>query len=100
MSRRNRQKRATKQKMRRGGANNRARFGFDTPHDGSIPLQLLVFALCSAAMCPEHDAERHAADLLDEFPTSAQDLDLAADTGYGWRSPGGVGGGLAAVRSS
>jgi Protein of unknown function (DUF2786) len=28
----------------------------------------------------EHDAERHAADLLKDFPAAARDLDLAADT--------------------
>ncbi|MGZ8813210.1 MAG: DUF2786 domain-containing protein [Mycobacterium sp.] len=80
MSRRSRQKRAAKQKVRRGAANERVRSRFDAPLDGVILQEHLVSALCSAAMCPEHDAERHAADLLEEFSASARDLDLAADT--------------------
>jgi hypothetical protein len=42
--------------------------------------ELLVFALRNAAMCGEHDAERHATDLLEDFPHSARELDLAVDT--------------------
>ncbi len=56
------------------------RTGFDhAPH--GVPLQeLLVSALCDAAMCHEHDAQTHAADLLEDFPDAAGDLDLAAGT--------------------
>lgn len=80
MSTRNRAKRAAKQKKRRRAAAEGARTRFDPRADG-VPLQeLLVLALREAAMCPEHDAERHAIELLEEFAASAQDLDLAADT--------------------
>ena len=80
MSRRNREKRAAKQKQRRRASAERARTKFDTGPDG-LPLQeLLVLALRNAAMCREHDAERHATDLLEDFPDSARYLDLAADT--------------------
>lgn len=40
---------------------------------------MLVLALRDAAMCPEDDAESHAAELMEEFCASARDLDLAAD---------------------
>ena len=80
MSRRNREKRAAKQKKRRREGAERMRTGFDhTPH--GVPLQeLLVLALCDAAMCHEHDAQTHAADLLEDFPDAAGNLDLAAGT--------------------
>lgn len=80
MSRRNREKRAAKQKVRRRAADERVRSRFDDPLDGLIVQELLVSALCGAAMCREHDAEQHAFDLLEEFPASARHLDLAADT--------------------
>jgi Protein of unknown function (DUF2786) len=80
MSRRNREKRAAKQKQRRRAGTERVRTRFDTGPD-EVPLQeLLVLALCDAAMCREHDAEWHATDLLKNFPASARELDLAADT--------------------
>jgi hypothetical protein len=80
MSRRNREKRSAKQKKRRRAGAERIRTGFDhAPHD--VPLQeLLVMALCDAALCPEHDAQTHAADLLEDFPDAAGELDLVADT--------------------
>ncbi|ORB67139.1 DUF2786 domain-containing protein [Mycolicibacterium tusciae] len=81
MSRRNREKRAAKQKkIRRRIVNERVRPDFDAPLDGVVPQELLVSALCRAARCPDHGAEQHAADLLVELPASARDLDLAADT--------------------
>jgi hypothetical protein len=80
MSRRNREKRAAKQKKRRRAASERVSTTFGPGADG-VPLQeLLVLALCDAAMCREHDAEWHATDLLKNFPAAARDLDLAADT--------------------
>ena len=80
MSRRNREKRAAKQKNRRRAAAERARMRFDPGPDRVLLQGLLVLALCDAAMCPEDDAEWHATELLEEFPASARDLDLAADT--------------------
>lgn len=81
MSRRNREKRAAKQKkMRRRVVNERGRPDFDAPIDGVVLHERIVWALSSAAKCSDHDAEQHAADLLEEFPASARDLDLAADT--------------------
>lgn len=81
MSRRNREKRVAKQKMRRRAAHERVRTRFDAPLDDGVILQeLLVSALWDAAMCLEHDAKQHAADLIEEFPASARELDLAADT--------------------
>jgi Protein of unknown function (DUF2786) len=80
MSRRNREKRAAKQKKRRREGAERKRTDFDhAPH--GVPIQeLLVSALCDAATCPEHDAQTHATDLLEDFPDAAGELDLAADT--------------------
>jgi hypothetical protein len=80
MSRRNREKRAAKQKKRRRATAGQGRTRFDPGPDGVLLQALLVLALCEAAMCPEHDADRHAAELLEEFTASARDLDLAADT--------------------
>ncbi len=80
MSRSSRAKRTAKQKMRRRAANERARSSFDAPPDEVVLQELIVSALCGAAMCPVHNAEHHAAELLAEFPAAARDLDLAADT--------------------
>jgi hypothetical protein len=80
MSRRNREKRAAKQKNRRRAAAERERLGFDPGPDRALRQELLVLALCDAAMCPDDDEEWHAAELLEEFPASARDFDLAADT--------------------
>jgi Protein of unknown function (DUF2786) len=80
MSKRNREKRAAKQKKRRRAGAERVRTRFDHGPD-RVPLQeLLIFSLRDAAMCREHDAEQHATDLLADFPDSARELDLAADT--------------------
>jgi hypothetical protein len=80
MSRRNREKRAAKQKQRRRAGAERGRTRSDPEPDGVHLQELLVLALCDAAICREHDAEWHAADLLKNFPASARELDLAADT--------------------
>jgi hypothetical protein len=80
MSRRSREKRAAKHKMRRRAANERVRSSFDAPLDGVVLQELLVSALCSAAMGPDHDAEQRAANLLEEFAATAPELDVAADT--------------------
>lgn len=80
MSRRNRDKRAAKQKKRRRAGAERVRTSFDPGPDGVSLHELLVSALCDAAMCSEHDAQWHATDLLKDFPDAPRDLDLAADT--------------------
>ncbi|WP_027331797.1 DUF2786 domain-containing protein [Mycolicibacterium tusciae] len=80
MSRRNREKRTAKQKMRRRAANERFRPKSDAPTDKVILQELIVSALYDAAMCPDHDAERRAANLLEQFAATARDLELAADT--------------------
>ncbi len=80
MSRRNREKRAAKQKNRRRTAAERERMRFDPGPDRVLLQELLISALCVAAMCPDDDAEWHASELLEEFPASARDFDLAADT--------------------
>jgi hypothetical protein len=80
MSRRNREKRTAKQKMRRRTANERERPRFDAPRDRVILQEQIVSALCDAARGPNHDAERHAADLLEAFAASVRDFELAADT--------------------
>lgn len=79
MSRRNREKRAAKQKKRRREGAERARKRFDAGPDGVPTHERLIVALHHAAMCREHDAHWHAADLLRVFPASARDIDLAAD---------------------
>jgi hypothetical protein len=80
MSRRNREKRAAKQKKRRRAGAERVRTTFDPGPEGVSPQELLRLALCDAAICREHDAQWHATDLLKNFPASACDLDLAVDT--------------------
>jgi uncharacterized protein DUF2786 len=80
MSRRNREKRAAKQKQRRRAGTQRMRTRVDPGPYGMPTQELLVLALRDAAMCREHDAEWHATDLLKNFPASAGDVDMAADT--------------------
>jgi hypothetical protein len=80
MSRRNREKRTVKQKKRRQTAAERQRTRFDTGPDQVLLQERLVVALWDAAMCREHDARRHARDLIRDFPDSARGLDKAADT--------------------
>ena len=79
MSRRNRQKRAAKHKNRRRASSQRERWSTDPGYDRIAVLDRLTAALCKSAMCPDHDAEFHAAQLLDEFPCWGHDLDLAAE---------------------
>lgn len=78
MSRRNRQKRAAKQKNRRASSR-RERWSTDPGYDRVALLDRITAALYNSALCPDHDAEFHAAELLDEFPCWADDLDLAAE---------------------
>lgn len=79
MSRRNRQKRAAKHKDRRRASSQRERWSADPGYDRVALLDRITAALYNAALCPEHDAEFHAAELLDEFPSRAHDLDLGAE---------------------
>ncbi|MBP2454154.1 DUF2786 domain-containing protein [Mycolicibacterium lutetiense] len=79
MSRRNRQKRAAKQRDRRRTTTHQKRWHTDPGYDRVALLDRLTAALYNYAMCPDHDAEFHAAELLDEFPGRTHDLDLAAD---------------------
>ncbi|WKG04624.1 DUF2786 domain-containing protein [Mycolicibacterium sp. HK-90] len=79
MSRRNRQKRAAKHKDRRRATSHQQRSSADPRYDRVALLDRLTAALYHSALCLDHDAEFHAAELLDEFPGRARDLDLAAD---------------------
>ncbi|MGV0596374.1 DUF2786 domain-containing protein [Mycolicibacterium porcinum] len=79
MSRRNRQKRAAKHKDRRRASSRRERWSTDPGYDRVALLDRLTAALHSSALCPDHDADFHAAELLDEFPCGAHDLALAAE---------------------
>lgn len=79
MSRRNRQKRAAKHKNRRRAAPQQEHRSTDPGYDRVALLDRLTAALCSSALCPDHDAEFHAAELLDEFRGRSHDLDLAAE---------------------
>lgn len=79
MSRRNRQKRAAKHKDRRRASSQRERWSTDPGYDRVAILDRLTAALYNSALCPDHDAEFHAAELLDEWPCGAHDLDLAAE---------------------
>ncbi|WP_166902412.1 DUF2786 domain-containing protein [Mycobacterium sp. DL440] len=79
MSRRNRQKRAAKQKNRRRTSSQQQRWNPDPEYDRVAILDQLIARLYHCAMCPDHDAESHAAELLDDCRGNAHDLDLAAD---------------------
>ncbi|CDP85283.1 MULTISPECIES: DUF2786 domain-containing protein [Mycolicibacterium] len=79
MSRRNRQKRAAKHKDRRRASSQRERWSTDPGYDRVALLDRLTAALYNSALCPDHDAEFHAAELLDDFPDRTHELDLAAE---------------------
>ncbi|MCV7235017.1 DUF2786 domain-containing protein [Mycobacterium branderi] len=79
MSRRNREKRAAKQKNRRGEAGQRERVRFDREPDRAQLLGHLVVALSEAATCRCDRVAQHAAELLEEFSAAAHELDVAAD---------------------
>ncbi|MFD3041372.1 hypothetical protein [Mycolicibacterium senegalense] len=79
MSRRNRQKRAAKHKDRRRTSSQRERWSTDPGYDRVALLDRLTAALYNSALCPDHDADFHAAELLDEFPCRTHELDLAAE---------------------
>lgn len=78
MSRRNRQKRAAKHKDRRASSQQK-RWSTDPGYDRVALLDRLTAALHNSALCPYHDAEFHAAELLDDFPGLRHELDLAAE---------------------
>jgi hypothetical protein len=78
MSRRNREKRAAKQKDRRRGARERSSatwMGFDRV----LTQEFLVAALRAAAYCDCGDLDAHVDELLAAFGSAAGDLDVAAD---------------------
>lgn len=79
MSRRNRQKRAAKHKARHRTTHQRERWSTNPEYDRVALLNRLTAALYNSALCPYHDAEFHAAELLDDFPGRAHELDLAAE---------------------
>ncbi|MGV0811015.1 DUF2786 domain-containing protein [Mycolicibacterium boenickei] len=79
MSRGNRQKRAAKQKYRRRASAERERQRFNPENDRVGLIEHLVAAMYNAAMCPQHDAQSHANELLEELSGSTRDLDVAAD---------------------
>jgi len=85
VSRRNREKRAAKQKDRRRAAaagRERTSFGggFSVGPDRVAVQEILVAALRMAAMCPCGDLEQHAADLLRDFgPSGGREFEVAAD---------------------
>jgi hypothetical protein len=79
MSRRNREKRATKQKKRQRAAAERERMRFDPAPDHALVLERLVLALSEAATGPGDHAARRAAELLDLYGATLHDLDVAAD---------------------
>lgn len=78
MSRRNRQKRAAKHKDRRASSQQK-RWSTDPGYDRVALLDRLTAALYNSALCPYHDAEFHAAELLGDFPGLTHELDLAAE---------------------
>jgi hypothetical protein len=80
MSRRNREKRAAKQKNRRRASAAREGTEFSPGYDRVSLQEFLVGAFYDAAMCPDHTPEVHAAELLEEFPNVARDFDAAAKT--------------------
>jgi Protein of unknown function (DUF2786) len=79
MSRRNREKRAAKQRDRRRAAAEGKRTGFEPGPDRVLQLERLVLALSTAASCSDDHASRHAAELLEECRAFLRDLDVAAD---------------------
>jgi hypothetical protein len=80
VSRRNREKRAAKQKARlRAAAAERRSDAFFASADRVILEALVVEAIRAAAMCPEHEVEWHVAELLADFGSVGVDLDAAAD---------------------
>lgn len=79
MSRRNRHKRAAKHKDRRRTTSQRERRSTDPGYDRVALLDHLTAVLYNFALCPDHDAEFHAAELLDEFAGWPYELDLAAE---------------------
>lgn len=77
MSRRNREKRAAKQKNRRRAAGERGAWARGP--DRVLLLESLVLALSRAASRPGDQASRYAAEILGEYGAFVRDLDTAAD---------------------
>ncbi|RDH75642.1 DUF2786 domain-containing protein [Mycolicibacterium moriokaense] len=76
MSRRNRKRRAAKQKHRRGKSANRGHGRSDTAPDRAEILENLVVALSTAAIVP---TPWRAAELLEQYRGFERELDIAAD---------------------
>ena len=79
MSRHNSQKRAAKQKARRRASSQREHRDAEPGPDRIVLLDHLVAALYDAARCPDHGANVHAAELIEEFSGWIRDLDVATD---------------------
>ena len=79
MSRRNREKRAAKQKNRRRASAERERVDSGLGQDRALLLESLVLALSTAASRPGDHAARYAAEILGQYGAFARDLDSAAD---------------------
>lgn len=80
MGRRNREKRAAKQRNRRRATPKQERVGsFDPGPDRALLLEHLVVALSTAASGPPEHLPRRATELLREFRDLAHELDVAAD---------------------
>lgn len=77
--RHNRQKCAAKQKARRRASPQHDHRGPEPGHDRIVLLDHLVAALYASANCPDHNAEFHSAELIQEFSGWTRDLDTAAD---------------------
>lgn len=96
MSRRNREKRAAKQKARRqGGANARPSgpppTGFRSADERAMRHEAMIDGIRRAATCTCGDIDGHAAELLDAFAAEGRALESATDTaltrmiGEAWR---------------
>lgn len=79
MSRHSRQKRTSKQKSHRRASSRRERWNPDPEDDRAAVLDNLVTGLYRCAMCPAHDADFHAAELLAGSSSRTDDLAIAAD---------------------
>lgn len=79
MGRRNREKRAAKQKNRRRAERRQGHVGPDPGPDRALLLERLVVALSTAASSSADHLPRRASELLHEFRAFARELDVAAD---------------------
>jgi hypothetical protein len=76
MSRRNRAKRAAKQKQRRRSGAEREHPRSGTGPDRAQILERLIIAMSTAATCP---APERAADFLEQYRGLEREVDIAAD---------------------